>query len=266
MVGLVGVLAGLVYEVYMQLNSCHFIGSNLYVSGSNHIMETLKKHKKEIIISLITGVFLFYVQPILSFLGDVFVRTFIWVSDKFSNDYYSKIARNDSNAFSDSNNLLLIFLIIGMVFYSIIYIRNKKNELKKRIEKTLRDIINNKSNLQNEEIKEKKSKEDILKELGVLEEEATQIRESLFRRDNRLLSIYILSFFMVIVLFTNYAITKAVDGENVDFRNTLIRIAPFVDESEINKIKADWVKMKNKTDYSVIIKKIEGIKRINKLE
>lgn len=229
-------------------------------------METLKKHKKEIIISLLTGIFLFYVQPVLNFLGDLFVRTFILISDKFSNDYYTSIAKNDPNTFADWSNFLLIIIISIILFYSISYIGSRKKELKKNIERTLKDIARTKNRLAKKETEEEKSKEEILKELESLEDNSKQIHESLLKRDNKLLSLYILSFFLMVLLFTNYAITKSVTSANVEFRNDVIKIAPYINENEIKILEAKWTSMKNSIDYDLIKKNIQDLKNKNKIE
>lgn len=229
-------------------------------------METLKKHKKEIIISMLTGIFLFYVQPVLNFLGDIFVNTFILLSDKFSNDYYISIAKNNPNTFADSSNFLLIIIISIILFYLIEILVNKKNELKKRIEKTLSDIARTKGRFNEPESVEQKSKEEILKELAKLEDDSIQIRDSIYKRDNNLLSLYILSFFLMILLFTTYAINKSVENSNVEFRNNLIKIAPYTDEEQINIFKAKRVSIKNKCDYDSLNKYIQEIKDKNKIE
>jgi predicted PurR-regulated permease PerM len=229
-------------------------------------METLRKHKKEIIISLVTGIFLFYVQPVLNFLGEIFVRTFILLSDTFSNDYYTSVAKNDPNTFADWSNFLLIIIISIILFYSISYIGSRRKDLKKRIEKTLKDIASSKERLTKNETEEEKSKDEILKELATFEDDATQIQESLSKRDNKLLTLYILSFFLMVLLFTNYALTKAISSENVEFRNDLIKIAPCSNDTEIKLIEAKWVSMKNKVDYRKIKDTIEDIKKKNKIE
>src|SRR6266498_2218750 len=128
-------------------------------------MNTLKKHRKEIIISLITGVFLFYVQPLLNILGSAFVRTFVLVSDKFSNVYYTSIALNDSNASSDLSNFLLTIIITFILFYMIFHLREKEKDLVKKISKILDQIPELKGRLNEPESEKGRSKEALLKEL-----------------------------------------------------------------------------------------------------
>jgi hypothetical protein len=62
-------------------------------------MKYIKKHLSTIIISLVIGVFLFYVQPILDFAGKKVVDFFVFTSDSFSNMYYEDVAMNDPHAF-----------------------------------------------------------------------------------------------------------------------------------------------------------------------
>lgn len=229
-------------------------------------METLRKHKKEIIISLVTGILLFYVQPALNFLSELFVWTFILISDTFSSNYYTSVAKNNPNTFAEWSNILLIIIISIISFSSISYIGSRKSELKKRIAKTLEDIARSKERLANKETEKEKSKEDILKELAILEDDANQIQESLLKRDNDLLILYVMSFFLMASLFTSYALTKAISSENVEFRNDLIKIAPCSSDPEIKLIQAKWVSMKNKADYRIIKDRIADIKKKNNIE
>jgi hypothetical protein len=230
-------------------------------------METIKKHKKEIIISLITGIFLFYVQPALNFLGDLFIKTYIVLSDTFSNDYYSSIAKNDPNTFADFSNFLLIIILSIILLYSIFYVDGKKRELKKRIERTLDDIVRAKKSVSDPaKNEEEKSREKFLEEIEALETNATQIRDNLFRRDNKLLSLYIMSFFFMALLFTNYAMKKSIFNANLEFRNEIIKIKPFISDEQLKTIEAKWVSMKNKTDNDQIIKLMKDIKLKNAIE
>ena len=228
-------------------------------------MNIFKRYKKEIVISLLTGIFLFYIQPILNFLGDNFVRFFIFVSDKFSNNYYTSVANDDSNTFADSTNFLFVFLIGVGLFYLIFENVKMKAELKIKVEKVLKTISETKNKLQRVS-KEEKSKEEILKDLETLEESATNIKGSLFRKDKLLISSYILGFFALILLFTSYAFTKSVYNEDLNFRNNIIKIAPFVNDGEIKQIKANWASMKKKSDYEVIITRIKELKKTNKID
>ena len=83
-------------------------------------MKALKENKITIIISLVIGTFLICFQSIIIYLRDLLVSMLIYTSEKFSNYYYSSVAKNAPNMFSEMNNILLIFLfaytLIAIVF------------------------------------------------------------------------------------------------------------------------------------------------------
>lgn len=229
-------------------------------------METLRKHKKEIIISLVTSIILFCLEPLLNFLGKIFVRTIILISDTFSNYYYTLVAQNDPNTFAAWNNFLLIAIILIILFGYISYIVGRKRELKERIERMQKKIAISKEFLKKEETADEKSKVNILSEIAAFENDANQIQESLSKLDNKFLTLYIMSFFLMALLFTNYALIEAISSENVEFRNDIIKIAPYSSHLEIKLIQAKWVSMKNKDDYRIIKNRIADIKKKNKIE
>ncbi len=232
-------------------------------------MEPLVKYKKEIIISLITGVFLFYIQPALSFFGDLFISSIVSVSDSFSNAYYQAIAINDESQFASWTTYLLTLAIVFALFMFSTRLRDNRRKLEGDIEHWLHTLTQYRERL-NKPIEEyvieeqNIKKEDILKDIDDLELKIGASKDKMNLGNKRLLTLYIMVFFMALLLFSNYAFYKAVTKENNTFRNEMIKLAPSVDEIEILKLKASWASMRNKQDYEVVNETIEQLKIISK--
>jgi ABC-type multidrug transport system fused ATPase/permease subunit len=231
-----------------------------------NIMKTLMKHKKEFIISLITAVVVFYAQPILNFLGDFFVNILLMVSKSFSNYYYTSIAMNDTNAFASWNNYLLILIIFVIVGRFIADGRLLQNKNRKNIEHTLKTIEENISELILEKPKENKNRDDLLKDLNNLKNETIQTQKYILKTDKIFRPFCIFIICIVLFFFAHYAVQKSVSSANVGFRNNLIKIAPYIMDSERKMFESKWALMKNRADYDEIQKSIINILQAKKNE
>ena len=49
------------------------------------------------------------------------------------------------------------------------------------------------------------------------------------------------------------------------FEQDIIKVTPYVEEKDIEKLKSDWVCMRSKSDYDVLYEYIDKIKTENKL-
>ena len=96
-------------------------------------MGYIKKHKTEIIISTLIGILLFYIQPLLAYLGSKFINFLLFISNKFSIDYYQRLAENDVNSFDELSNFLLIAIFSLISVGTYLFILNKKRELKEAV-------------------------------------------------------------------------------------------------------------------------------------
>lgn len=227
-------------------------------------MDIISKHKKEIVISLLTGIFLFYVQPILSYVGDALINGVLLISDTFSDMYYKAVAKNDPNAYGEWTNFLQIYFLAFLLFYFVQSIKDKKSDNKRKIESNLRKVglYREKFNRASEtKTQEEKEKEELVKEMDVLEADINAMKERVEKRDTNLIIGYILVVFLVALLFSNYAMTKSVVSENINFRNELIKLEPYADDFELKKLKAKWVDMNNKADYNSVIEKLKTFQK-----
>lgn len=85
------------------------------------MIQTIKENKITIIISLIIGILIFYLQPLLTFVGTQIVNLFVTVSTKFSNYFYQLIAQNDPNLISNymASIVVLTAIAVQLVIFGL---------------------------------------------------------------------------------------------------------------------------------------------------
>lgn len=233
-------------------------------------MIKILNHKTEIVISLITGMLIFYLQPLLGYLGNYFVKTILFISDKFSNYYYQSISKNDTNIFSEMNSIILNYFISIFFIGFIIYFREKRKKLQSDIDDSLSSISKTKEKLEelnsDENKKSIKSKEELLEEITVFVESTKSMRDSIYKKDNYTIFLSITSAFLILLLFSTNAINSSISKENLIFKNDLIKIAPYTSDSVVIKIRSDWARIENSKDFDHIKKNIENLKKNNKIK
>lgn len=182
------------------------------------------------------------------------------MSDKFSQMFYSGIAENNTNSFSENNHFIIIYIISIAAIVFIFHLHEKKKELKNKIKTLIEDIENRKKEINGTE---PKTKEQIMHEIAEVEARSNFLKEKIHKRDNKIVLITILSAFVIILLFTNYATSFAISQTNLKFKNDLIKIAPYIEENKIKLLQSNWARIKNRSDYEKIITEISIIKNKN---
>jgi len=229
-------------------------------------MKLLKKHGTTIIISLLIGVLLFYLQTPLKLIGDEFINTLNFISNSFSNLYYESVGLNDPNTYESSNNLLLIFVLTIGLFGAIRYLTHEKNKIKEKLSEIQSSINSIKGEIQPTKQEVEISEAEMFTMLKETEERVNLSTKTISKADNLIIMLSIVSLFMVALLYYNYAVMTSVTTENVNFRNDLIKVAPYTDEKEIKTLQAKWTMIKSKADYESIKGDISKLKRTNKIK
>ncbi|MFV8441298.1 hypothetical protein [Flavobacterium sp. LB2P44] len=240
-------------------------------------MEKILEHKKEIMISLGTSVFIFYIQPILEYLGVFFIKVCVQASDKYSKSYYSAIAQNDTATFSEFNGLILIYIFTIICITFIYYFIITKDDLRSKADEILRTIIVQKEELEAIENKDTDRKEYSIEELFAkkesqlidltkIEQRALKLKERLYKGDNYIIFTTILTITLALIIYTSYAKTVSVSKQNLVFKNDLIKISPFVQDSTIKILQSDWARIKNVNDLERIKVKVDSIKQKNNIK
>lgn len=223
-------------------------------------MKTFKTYKRENIVALVIGIFLFYTQPILDYLGKLFVQAFLLTIKSFSNFYYISVSQNNNTAFSSHNNFLLIIIFSLIIFFYILDIKEKKKSLMSEIDNIFKEINRLEERITRKERENLLTEEEILINITTLKEENVKNHERISKYNKLFIMFNILSYIFILLLFYNHAINMAIASENLKFRNDIIKIAPWTCETELKTIEAKWASMKNKYDYKVIKGTIESIK------
>jgi hypothetical protein len=217
-------------------------------------MKNLKKYRSTITVSLLVGIFIFYISPILSFIGDQFVEFLLYASDKFSDDYYESLAVNNPYVFAETTNYIASLGSVSFLFWYLIYLKIKRNDLKEGVAKILADIKSMQDELERK--KEQLTKDERLEKLNRVKISALSQKSRLDKRDNALIGLSITTIFYAVAIFYTFALKTSVTHLNIEFRNQTIILLPHLGQEKINEIKSEWSQMKNSDDYEVINTKI----------
>lgn len=222
-------------------------------------MKYIKKHKAAIVISLVIGVLLFYLQPFLIWLGELIVDFFVMSSDNFSQMYYETMAKNDTSSFISLNNYFLTLAFATASIIGILYIKRKKIDVLQRVKNQLSDIDRLKSKLDEDETNNEMTDEDIRSELADVEQSVIESQKKLEKRDFGFTIISIITPALVVLLLANYVMMRSVAQHNVGFRNQMDIILPYVGQDDVNQFRSEWCRMKNSRDFNKIQKEIKTV-------
>ncbi|MDO9339163.1 MAG: hypothetical protein Q7T72_01385 [Bacteroidales bacterium] len=205
----------------------------------------IKENGKNIFISLIVGILLFYAQPLLNLFGDKIVNSLIDISSSFSNYYYSNVSQYNGNSLDWINNyLLILFLTFGLIL-GIQYFSDTLEEMIKKIEKTLKEITN--EQLPAKEAKnEKEDYKDILNEIKV------RIEKYKKNRKKMILTLILLSSLLLMFFYGNLFLTTSINNKNRIFDRQITILTPIVEKHKLDLLRAEWAQMTNIDDYNKI--------------
>lgn len=234
----------------------------------NKVILLIKENRKGIAISLIVGTFLFYMRPVLDFIGLQFVNFLAAISDTFSSYFYSRVAENNPYIFQERNNyfLTLALYLVVYIFFSN-FLKKQKNllvefiELKAKVSEQPQntDLIETESDtlLQNTNISDT-----IDKKILALKKILKQARFA-----------YIISMLLVVWFYSLHVIDGVVAKANMDFKKQMIMVRPYVGNDAVSLFEASWVMMDSKSDYDSLLSRIDRMgdlaiknnKRLNEL-
>ncbi|MBN7816797.1 hypothetical protein [Algoriphagus pacificus] len=210
-------------------------------------MNFIKRNFKSIAISFVVGVVIFYLQPFLDILGKAFVNFIIYVNENISNVYYKSIAVDDPNLFSQNNSLVLVLLFEFVLFIIFVNIKNFNYEVSK-LKMSFRDSLN--TTLSPAQI-EKRNNIELENNLIELEKSISIKSNALDRRVKLLDRLFLFtSVILFLLIFFNHSFKKSISEKNLEFRNRLIVIKPYVDIQEIDMLKSKWARIENLNDYN----------------
>lgn len=197
-------------------------------------------------------------------LCELFLRPIISIASNYSGTIIQSIVNYYYSLCSNSNtNVLIIeiaiygccFMIIQPIISGIFDIKYLKAETKKLIE--YENILNSSQLITEKNADEKEpEKEELLQEISGLKK---RNKKSI----NKTISIIILGccLFLSLICFK-----IAPCAHRNKFDETIIKITPYIEQNEVNKLKSDWTRMKTKKDYQKIDKFIDDVIEKNNLK
>ena len=208
------------------------------------MIQAIKENKKSIIIALIIAITVFYMQPLLTFIGTQIVNLFVSMSNKFSNYFFQLVAENDPNLISNyiASLIVLVFWWVGMDVFMKPWEAIKDAE--KKVIRFERQIKGSETDLKKEEIN--------------IESEIAELKAMLRKRKVRSKFIIILSVLIFFYFSFKHGIYSEVNLENVSFQNRLTVLAAHLSDNETKQLRAKWVQMKSANDYKQIKNAIAG--------
>ena len=217
------------------------------------IKKWVQKYAKEILLSLI-----------VSIITAGIIKGFEWVAEIaptagnsiwrfFSNSFFSSAAK-----MTETSLITLLFAaLIGIgVVYAYVFLSKALGTTKKAItnaEELLDDINNPKPKVHTES---KKITEDELK---------TEVK-GIIKDAKRGRSATIIGIIFFVLYFGSILVFDYLPhGLWTDYQRDLLKIAPYIEQQELDRIKSDWVCMQSKEDYEEIYKQIDEIKKEHSL-
>jgi hypothetical protein len=68
------------------------------------------------------------------------------------------------------------------------------------------------------------------------------------------------------MLSTTYFTLSSIAEKNLNFRNDITKLIPYTNDSLINRIKSDWARIENSSDFNQIENKIDSLKNSNSIK
>ncbi|BFP40021.1 hypothetical protein FGF1_08660 [Flavobacteriaceae bacterium GF1] len=213
-------------------------------------MKFISTNKKEIVIGIIAGLIVFFLSPLLNFVGQKLLELFLKLNDAFSEAYYTDIARNNESRFSDGNNLILIFFMV-MLCLAIFFLLLEMLDRRKKLIEDAMETLDGPKRPTEEELNARK----------------TRLRKAVERYHSTKKRYRIFSWGMGIILIllsismiSSHFVIQSVAKENLEFQNDLNKIHPYITDENLLLLKSNWANIKNENDFDKVKKQVDSIK------
>lgn len=213
----------------------------------------VRKYAKEILLSVIVSVITAGIIKGFEWVAEIAPTAGNSVWRFFSNSFFSSAAK-----MTETSLITFLFAtLIGFgVVYACIFLSKALGSTKKAIANAegLLDDINNPKPKAHGEAKEI-TKEDLKTEVEDIIKDAKK-----GKRATIIGIIFCVLYFGRILVFDYLP-----HGLWTDYQRDLLKIAPYMEQQELDQIKSDWVCMQSKEDYEEIYKQIHEIKKEHNL-
>ncbi len=181
---------------------------------------------------IVKAIILFFFAIVFKWIWNYGFETLLEVNTKFSNFYYTEVAKNVSYDWL-IKYIILLFFIIAMSILHLLALNNL-NRFKKTLDKEFK-----KAEISNETFLVK-----------------------LKRMANLTLGMLIL---LPFICYSIYCTGILIEKKNESFIWKLNVISPYINENQVLKLKSDWALMKNSHDYEKINNQLDSTMKIKKL-
>ena len=217
------------------------------------IKEWGQKYSKEILIGVIVSVITTAVIKGVEWITEIAPTAGGSILRFFSNSFYTAAANMNETSLISS----IFAAILGASVGSILIIISSSLDTTKRTITTAEGIL---EEINNYHIQESKQQREITKE--EVETEAKEIiRKAKKNRKSMIAIVIFVALYLGYIIVFNFAPHILW----VDYQRDLLKIAPYVEQQELDQIKSDWVCMQSKEDYDAIQKRINEIKNNHSL-
>ena len=206
----------------------------------SRMIQFIKRNKEVIIITIIIGILLFFIQPLLTFIGTQIVNLLVAMSTKFANYFFRLTAENDSNGINYNIATMVIALFSGVLISMIIINQHMVKASESKLKIFEQKKIGGEGDLKKE------------KEEANIESEIENLKKQV-KKDKVLHKSLIAMVALALVYFWGgQVISSLVNSMNVSFQNSLTVLSVHLSDNEIKQLRAKWVQMQSADDFKQI--------------
>ena len=142
--------------------------------------------------------------------------------------------------------------LMGVAISYVLINASKALRITKTAITTAEDIIEDSNKSVTNENKHKRE----VSTMEIQEEAQSIIKEAKKSRKTTIVVVTLFAFYLI-AIYTFYFLPH---GLWTDYQQDLTKIAPYIEQQDLNQIKSDWACMQSKEDYDAIYKRINEIK------
>lgn len=212
------------------------------------IKEWIEKHAKEVLIGVIVSVITTGIIKGLEWITEITPTAGNSLWRFFSNSFFSAAARMTQTS-------LITFLFSALIGVAIVYVYVL---LSKALGVTKKAIVNAKDilgDIDNPKTRVSEERKKITTE--AIKNEAENIIKD--AKKGRIITIVGIVIFVLYFAYI-FLFNLLPHGLWTDYQRDLLKIAPYIEQQDLDIIKSNWVCMQSKEDYDNIYKRIDAIK------
>ena len=214
-----------------------------------------ENNKKQILISLTIGIFLFYFKPVLSWISDKVILLLLAANNSFAESYYKSLATNNPYNLAVQNNTILISIFIYLCMLIWMHLDTLHSAAKREFFRLIKQVKEIKEDM--EHSKKPITKENALAEINRIESELESQKKEYEKPDKFFLIFHTTWILLAIIFLSRLLVEVSVKEENINFSNRILLLETKMEDKEIKILKAEWTQIRSKGDYDIVQKEVE---------